>query len=59
LKTSFSACLKNILSFLVWSVAALVLGFLALIPLLLGLLIVGPLMMVSIYISYRDIFHET
>lgn len=59
LKTSFFACLKNILSFLVWSVAALVLGILAVIPLFLGLLIVGPLMMVSVYISYRDIFHET
>jgi hypothetical protein len=59
LKTSFFACLKNVLSFLVWSVIALVLGVLAVIPLGLGLLILGPVMMVSVYISYRDIFHET
>lgn len=59
LKTSFSACLKNILSFLVWSIGALVLGFLVVLTLGLGMLIVGPVMMVSIYISYRDIFHET
>ena len=33
LKTSFVACLKNILSFLVWGVAILVLGFFASLPL--------------------------
>ena len=59
LKTSFLACLKNILSFLVWSVAILVLGILASIPLFLGWLLLGPVMMVSIYMAYRDIFHET
>jgi uncharacterized membrane protein len=59
LKTSFSACLKNILPFLVWSVAALVLGVLVVLTLGLGIFIVGPVMMVSMYIAYRDIFHET
>jgi hypothetical protein len=59
LKVSFFACLKNVLSFLVWSVAMMVLGFLASIPLFLGWLLLGPVMMVSLYVSYRDIFHET
>jgi uncharacterized membrane protein len=59
LKTSFYACLKNILPFLVWSIAVMVLAVLASIPLLLGWLLFGPVMMASIYISYRDIFYDT
>ena len=58
LKTSFFACLKNILSFLVWSVAIFVLAFFASIPLFLGWLLLGPVLMVSLYLAYRDIFHE-
>jgi uncharacterized membrane protein len=57
LKTSFFACLKNVLPFLVWSVVMLVLAIVASIPLMLGWLLLGPLLMVSIYVSYRDIFH--
>ena len=59
LKVSFYACLKNVLPYLVWSVAMLVLGIFAMIPLFLGWLLLGPVMMVSLYTSYRDIFHET
>jgi uncharacterized membrane protein len=58
LKASFGACLKNILAFLVWSVAILILAILASIPLLLGWLLLGPVMMVSLYMAYRDIFHD-
>jgi hypothetical protein len=58
LKTSFFACLKNILPFLVWSVAMLGLGLLASLPLFLGWLLLGPISMVSLYLAYRDIFHE-
>ena len=58
LKASFGACLKNILSFLVWSLAILILAILASIPLFLGWLLLGPVMMVSLYLAYRDIFHE-
>jgi hypothetical protein len=58
LKTSFFACLKNILPFLVWGLAMLGLSFLAAIPLLLGFLILAPVSMVSLYIAYRDIFHD-
>ncbi|HET7608401.1 MAG TPA: BPSS1780 family membrane protein, partial [Gammaproteobacteria bacterium] len=42
LKTSFFACLKNVLPFLVWSLAMLVLGFVAAIPLFLGFLLLAP-----------------
>ena len=58
LKTSFFACLKNVLPFLVWSLAMLVLGFVASIPLFLGWLLLAPVSMVSLYMSYRDVFHE-
>jgi uncharacterized membrane protein len=59
LTTSFSACLKNILPFLVWGVMCLLLGILASIPIMLGWLLLGPVMMVSVYTGYRDIFYET
>jgi uncharacterized membrane protein len=58
LKTSFLACLKNVMPFLVWSLAMLVLGFVASLPLFLGWLLLVPVMMVSLYLSYRDVFHE-
>jgi hypothetical protein len=58
LKTSFFACLKNILPFLVWSVAIFFLAIVAAIPLFLGWLLLGPVSMVSLYVAYRDVFHE-
>lgn len=58
LKTSFSACLKNIVPFLVYGIAMFVLAILASIPLALGWLILGPVLLASIYTGYRDIFHE-
>ena len=58
LKTSFFACLKNILPFLIWGIAIFFLSILAFIPLMLGWLLLGPVVLASIYISYRDIFHE-
>ena len=58
LKSSFSACLKNIVPFLVWGLMALLLGILAMIPILLGWLLLGPVLLVSVYTSYRDIFYE-
>lgn len=58
LKTSFFACLKNILPFLIWSIAIFVLSILAAIPLFLGWILLGPIMMVSLYLAYRDIFHD-
>ena len=58
MKMSFSACLKNIVPFLVYGLIGLVLGILALIPLGLGLFILGPVGMASMYASYRDIFYE-
>lgn len=56
MKASFSGCLKNIVPFLVYGVVMLVLFFVALIPAGLGLLVLGPVAVASMYKSYRDIF---
>ncbi len=56
LKASFFACLKNMLPFLVWGVVALLLAIPATLLFGLGWLVLGPVLMVSLYMSYRDIF---
>jgi uncharacterized membrane protein len=58
LKTSFFACLKNILPFLVWSLAMFGLYLLSILTLFLGLLLLFPVAMVSLYLAYRDVFHD-
>lgn len=58
LKTSFFACLKNVLPFLVWSLAMLVLGFASMLTLFLAMFLLAPVSMVSLYLSYRDVFHD-
>lgn len=58
LQTSFFACLKNILPFLVWSLILFGLALLTPLTLFLGFFILVPVSMVSLYISYRDVFHD-
>jgi len=55
---SFFACLKNVLPLTYYSLIMLILLFAAMIPLMLGLLIVIPMIMISVYTSYKDIFLE-
>lgn len=55
---SFQGCLKNILPFLVWSVMVVLLAIPATIPIFLGWLLLGPVLTVSVYTAYRDIFYE-
>jgi uncharacterized membrane protein len=57
IKTSFSACLKNIVPFLVYGVILLGLAIVASIPLGLGWLALGPTLAASVYAAYRDIFY--
>ena len=57
LKRSFRACLKNVLPFLVWGAVMFVLAIVASIPLMLGWLLLGPVLLASVYTSYRDIFY--
>jgi len=56
LRLSFMGCLMNILPFTVYGLLALVFCVLAMIPLMLGLLIVGPMITASIYVSWREIY---
>jgi len=58
LKISFRGCMRNWLALTVYGLLALVMLILAAIPLLLGLLIAVPVLMASIYTSYRDIYPE-
>lgn len=58
LKTSFFACLKNIVPFLVYGIAMFVLMIVASIPLGLGWLLLGPVLLASFYTGYRDVFHR-
>jgi len=53
---SFKGCLRNILPFLVYGIIAFVLLLLASIPLMLGLLVMMPVLIASIYTAYRDIY---
>lgn len=56
MKSSFFACLKNIVPFLVYGVILFVLCFIAMIPFGLGMLVMVPVMMGSLYASYVEIF---
>ncbi len=56
LKSSFAACLKNVVPFLVYGVLGLVAAILATIPAGLGWLVLLPLTGHSVYLSYRDVY---
>lgn len=55
---SVMACLRNILPFLVYGILTFVLLVLAVIPFGLGLVLWIPVMLLSMYTSYRDLFTE-
>jgi uncharacterized membrane protein len=56
LKTSFSACLKNVGAFFVYGLVLFILAVVAMIPFGLGLLVLLPVIIASIYAAYRDVF---
>ncbi len=56
MRESFNACLANLLPLVVYSLSLTVLGFLALLPFALGLILLVPTVFASIYVSYREIF---
>lgn len=58
-KGSFTGCLKNVVSFLVYGVVMLVLSIVASIPLFLGWLVLGPVLAASVYTAYRDIYFSS
>lgn len=59
MKLSFKACIHNVLPILVISLIVLPLLFLAAIPAFLGYLILIPVLLASVYTSYKDIFIST
>ncbi len=58
MKQSFIGCLKNVLPFLLYGIVGMVLLVLGSLPLALGLLIVIPVLVASIYASFRDIYYD-
>lgn len=56
MKLSLAASWRNTMPLLVYGVATLVLGIIASIPLMLGLIVLLPVLVCSIYASYKDIF---
>lgn len=59
LKQSFRGCLRNVVPFFVYGVVVMVLSTIAVIPLGLGLLVLMPVIMASVYVAFRDIFFHT
>ena len=58
MKASFAACLKNTVPFLVYGVLYLVAAIVASIPFGLGWIVLMPVLMLTLYVSYKDIFGE-
>jgi uncharacterized membrane protein len=58
IKQSFAGCLRNIVPFLVYGLVVFVLSILATIPFGLGWLVLGPVLVTSIYVAYRDIYGD-
>lgn len=56
IKASFSASLKNIVPFLLWLVIYIGAAIVASIPLGLGWIVLGPLVLLTIYTAYKDVF---
>ena len=56
MKASFTGCLRNVVPFLLYGIVAMVLLFVAMLPLLLGLLVAAPILLASVYTSYRDVY---
>jgi uncharacterized membrane protein len=58
MKASFFGCLRNMMPFLLYGIVLLLFAAIAAIPFGLGLLVLGPTLIASVYTGYRDIFGE-
>lgn len=56
LKNSFLGAAKNVLPFIVYSLAAMMFAFLAILPCGLGFVVYFPVLIASVYVGYRDVF---
>ena len=59
LKLSFIACLRNVAPFLAYGAVGLVLSIVATVPVLLGWIVLAPVMLITLYTSYDDVFAPT
>jgi uncharacterized membrane protein len=55
-RRSFFGCLRNIVPFLLYALVLFLLAIVATIPIGLGWLVLGPVLIASVYAGYRDIF---
>jgi uncharacterized membrane protein len=58
IRWSFFACVANVWPFLIYGLVLMGLAIVGMIPLMLGLVILIPVIIASIYTAYRDIFAE-
>jgi hypothetical protein len=58
MKASFAACLKNTVPLLVYGVLYLVAAVVASVPFGLGWIVLMPLLMLTLYVSFKDIFGD-
>ncbi len=56
MKLSFRGCLRNMIPFLIYGILMLIFAVVATLPLLLGWLVLGPVLLGSLYAAYKDIF---
>ena len=56
LKSSFLGASKNVLPYIVYILVTFLCSFAAVIPCGLGFLVLGPILIASVYASYRDVF---
>jgi uncharacterized membrane protein len=56
MKVSFGACVRNIVPFVLYSLIYIVAAIVASIPFGLGWIVLAPLVMITLYVSYRDVF---
>ncbi|MBL8287525.1 MAG: hypothetical protein JNL85_06065 [Rubrivivax sp.] len=56
MKASFAASLRNIVPFMLWLVIYIGAAIVASIPLGLGWIVLGPLLLLTLYTAYKDIF---
>ena len=58
LKFSFAGCVKNVIPYLLYGIIGLLFSIAASIPLGMGWLVLLPMIFISIYLSYQDIFPD-
>jgi uncharacterized membrane protein len=56
MRQSFAASMKNVVPFLLWGLIYIVASIVASIPFGLGWLVLWPVLMLTMYVSYKDVF---